>query len=87
MRPTSHLSPGEEPEEDPEYGFPGEDRADLTLMSLEKLQLLVAELRADGSTPQAIERVCDYVVGDPVYDVSTRAVFRCVLENLRRSVG
>ena len=53
--------------------------------SLEKLQLLAFELRDCGTYPQAIERVCDYVVRDPVYADSTRSLFRSTLEMLRRS--
>jgi replicative DNA helicase len=53
-------------------------------LSLEKLQLLACELRGCGTHPQAIERVCDYVVHDPVYADSTRSIFQSTLELLRR---
>jgi hypothetical protein len=84
MRLDPHLSLRASTDEDPEYGFHEQDTADRALMSLENLQLLLAELRACGGGPLAIERVCDYVIRDPVYAASTRAVFRCALENLRR---
>ena len=85
LSPTFTLS--DPAVEDPEYGFREQRAADLTLMSLDRLQLLVSELRVCADTRQAIERVCDYVVHDPVYNDSTRAIFRGALENLRPPVG
>ena len=84
MHLTHTISPGREVEEDPEYGFCEETAADVMHQSLEKLQLLACELRGGGTHPQAIERVCDYVVHDPVYADSTRSIFRSTLELLRR---
>ncbi|MFM7240492.1 MAG: hypothetical protein ACKO3A_00035 [Opitutia bacterium] len=75
------LSP--ESAEDPEYHFQEDTEADPALRSLENLQLLAAELRNCGGTSEALERVCDYVVRDPVYATSTRALFRSELERLR----
>jgi hypothetical protein len=86
MRLTHPLTPCRETEEDPEYGFREEAEADVMHLSLEKLQLLACELRGCGTYPQAIERVCDYVVHDPVYADSTRSLFRSTLETLRRRV-
>jgi hypothetical protein len=84
MRLTHTISPGREAEEDSEYGFCEETAADVMHQSLEKLQLLACELRGGGTHPQAIERVCDCVVHDPVYADSTRSIFRSTLELLRR---
>jgi hypothetical protein len=56
-------------------------------MSFEKLQLLAVELRGCGADPQAIERVCDYVVHDRVYDDSTRSLFQSTLEIIRHRAG
>lgn len=84
MHLTHTITPGREAEEDPEYGFCEETAADVMHQSLEKLQLLACELRGGGTHPQAIERVCDYVVRDPVYADSTRSIFRSTLELLRR---
>ena len=76
-----------EMDEDPEYGFREETEADAVLMSLEKLQLLAVELRGGGGGSQAIERVCDYVVRDPVYADSTRSFFRSALAVIRGRAG
>ena len=84
MRLTHTTTLRRETEEDPEYGFREETAADMIHQSLEKLQLLACELRDCGTYPQAIERVCDYVVHDPVYADSTRSLFRSTLESLRR---
>ncbi len=84
MHLTHTITPSREAEEDPEYGFCEETKADVMHLSLEKLQLLACELRGGGTHPQAIERVCDYVVHDPVYADSTRSLFRSTLESLRR---
>lgn len=84
MRLTYATTLRRETEEDPEYGFREETAADMIHQSLEKLQLLACELRDCGTYPQAIERVCDYVVRDPVYADSTRSLFRSTLESLRR---
>ncbi len=84
MHLTHTITPSREAEEDPEYGFCEETKADVMHLSLEKLQLLAFELRDCGTYPQAIERVCDYVVHDPVYADSTRSLFRSALESLRR---
>ena len=84
MHLTHAITLSRETEEDPEYGFREEAAADATHQSLEKLQLLAFELRDCGTYPQAIERVCDYVVHDPVYADSTRSIFRSTLELLRR---
>ncbi len=84
MRLTHTITLRRETEEDPEYGFREETAADMIHQSLEKLQLLACELRACGTYPRAIERVCDYVVHDPVYADSTRSLFRTTLESLRR---
>ena len=84
MHLTHTITPSREAEEDPEYGFCEETAADVMHQSLEKLQLLACELRGGGTHPQAIERVCDYVVHDPVYADSTRSIFRSALELLRR---
>jgi len=65
MHLTHTITPSREAEEDPEYGFCEETKADVMHLSLEKLQLLACELRGCGTHPQAIERVCDYVVHDP----------------------
>ena len=81
---THTITPSREAEEDPEYGFCEETKADVMHLSLEKLQLLACELRGGGTHPQAIERVCDYVVRDLVYADSTRSIFRSALELLRR---
>jgi hypothetical protein len=75
------LSP--ESAEDPEYRFQEETEADPVLRSLENLQLLAVELRNCGGPPEALARVCDYVVRDPVYAASTRSIFRSELERLR----
>jgi hypothetical protein len=85
MHLTHTITLRRETEEDPEYGFREEADADVMHQSLEKLQLLAFELRDCGTYPQAIERVCDYVVRDPVYADSTRSLFRSTLEMLRRS--
>lgn len=87
MHLTHNLTPHREMEEDPEYGFHAEAEADIRLMSLEKLQQLVAELRDCGARPQAMACVCDYVVHDPVYADSTRSLFRSTLESLRCQAG
>ena len=84
MHLTHTITPSREAEEDPEYGFCEEAKADVMYLSLEKLQLLACELRGCGTHPQAIERVCDYVVHDPVYADSTRSIFQSTLELLRR---
>ena len=84
MHLTHTITPGREAEEDPEYGFCEQTPADVMHQSLEKLQLLACELRGGGTHPQAIERVCDYVVHDAVYADSTRSIFRSALELLRR---
>jgi hypothetical protein len=84
MHLTHAITLRRETEEDPEYGFREEADADVIHQSLEKLQLLAFELRDCGTYPQAIERVCDYVVHDPVYADSTRSLFRSTLEMLRR---
>lgn len=81
------ITPRREAEEDPEYGFCEETSADVIHQSLVKLQLLACELRGGGTGPQSIERVCDYVVHDPVYADSTRSIFRSTLELLRRRAG
>ncbi len=86
-----HLTPNIplrwEMDEDPEYGFREETEVDVALMSLEKLQLLVVELRACGTYPQAMERVCDYVARDRVYDDSTRSLFQSALEIIHCRAG
>ncbi len=87
MHLTHAITLRRETEEDPEYGFREETAADMIHQSLEKLQLLACELRDCGTYPQAIERVCDYVVPDPVYADSTRSIFRSTLELLRRRAG
>jgi len=87
MHLTHTITPSREAEEDPEYGFREETEVDVTLMSLEKLQLLAVELRACGACPQAIERVCDYVVHDRVYADSTRSLFQSTLEIIRNRAG
>lgn len=88
MHQTQHITSNREMDEDPEYGFREEAEADTTLMSLEKLQLLVIELhtlrRVRGVQRRALERVCDYVVHDPVYADSTRSIFQSALENIHR---
>jgi hypothetical protein len=84
MRPAQNIALSGGMEEDPEYGFREEAEADVMLMSMEKLQLLAVELRLCGAAPQAIERVCDYVMRDPVYADSTRSLFRSTLELLHR---
>jgi len=87
MHLTHTLTPDRETEEDPEYGYCEETKADVMHRSLEKLQLLASELRGDGTPAQAIERVCDYVVHDAVYADSTRSIFQTALERLRRRAG
>ena len=87
MRPNHHLTLPRELDEDPEYGFREETEADRLLMSFENLQLLVADLHECKGPALAIERVCDYVVRDPVYADSTRSLFRSTLETLRSRVG
>jgi hypothetical protein len=72
--------------DDPEYGFSDTTELDLALLSFEHLKLLITELdsmhlvNADDS--RALEKVCDYVVHDPIYADSTRAIFRSQLEKL-----
>ena len=72
--------------DDPEYGFSDATELDLALLSFEQLKLLITELdsmhlvNADDS--RVLERVCNYVVHDPIYADSTRAVFRSQLEKL-----
>jgi hypothetical protein len=87
MHLTQDITLRREMDEDPEYGFREETDADRLLMSFETLQLLVAELRESKGPSLAIERVCDYVVRDPVYADSTRSLFRSTLETLRRRAG
>jgi hypothetical protein len=87
MHLTQDITLRREMDEDPEYGFREETDADRLLMSFENLQLLVAELRECKGPSLAIERVCDYVVRDPVYADSTRSLFRSTLETLRRRAG
>ena len=87
MHLTQNITLRREMDEDPEYGFREETEVDVTLMSLEKLQLLVVELRACGACPQAMERVCDYVVHDRVYADSTRSLFQSTLEIIRHRAG
>lgn len=87
MHLTQNITLRREMDEDPEYGFREETEADRLLMSFENLQLLAVELRERGNYPQAIERVCDYVVRDPVYADSTRSLFRSTLEGLRRQAS
>ncbi|NBY36463.1 MAG: hypothetical protein EBQ59_03290 [Verrucomicrobia bacterium] len=88
MHQTQNITSNREMDEDPEYGFREEAEADTVLMSLEKLQLLVIELRTlrrvRGVHRRALERVCDYVVHDPVYADSTRSIFQSALENIHR---
>jgi hypothetical protein len=84
MHLTQNITLRREMDEDPEYGFREETEVDVMHLSLEKLQLLACELRGCGTHPQAIERVCDYVVHDPVYADSTRSIFQSTLELLRR---
>ncbi len=84
MHLTHTITPSREAEDDPEYGFCEETKADVMHLSLEKLQLLACELRDCGTYPQAIERVCDYVVHDPVYADSTQPLCRSTLASLRR---
>jgi hypothetical protein len=87
MHLTQEIHESWEMEEDPEYGYREEAEADVTRMSLEKIQLLVAELRMlDGRNAmpaEAMERVCDYVARDPVYSASTRLLFRSTIDRLR----
>lgn len=78
---ASFLRP--EMDEDPEYGFREDTDADRLLMSYESLQLLVAELREREGSSLALERVCGYVVRDPVYADTTRSLFRSTLQVLR----
>jgi hypothetical protein len=56
-------------------------------MSLEKIQLLVAELRVlegkPGLPSVVMERVCDYVARDPVYSASTRLLFRSTSDRVQ----
>ena len=87
MHLTQNITLRREMDEDPEYGFREETEADVMLMSFEKLQLLAVELRGCGADPQAIERVCDYVVRDRVYDDSTRSLFQSTLEIIRHRAG
>jgi hypothetical protein len=87
MNLTQDITLRREMDEDPEYGFREETDADRLLMSLENLQLLVAELRECPGPSLAIERVCDYVVRDPVYADSTRSLFRSTLQALRDRAG
>lgn len=91
MRQTQNITSKREMDEDPEYGFREEVEADTTLMSLERLQLLVIELhtlrRVRGVHRRALERVCDYVVHDPVYADSTRSIFQSALESIHRRPG
>jgi hypothetical protein len=87
MHQNQNITSNREMDEDPEYGFREEAEADTTLMSLERLQLLAVELRTlrrvRGVHRRAIERVCDYVVHDPVYADSTRSIFQSTLEIIR----
>jgi len=87
MHLTQEINDSWEMEEDPEYRYREEAEADVTRMSLEKIQLLVAELRMlDGRNAmpaEAMERVCDYVARDPVYSASTRLLFRSTIDRLR----
>lgn len=87
MHLTQEINDSWEMEEDPEYGYREEAEADVTRMSLEKIQLLVAELRMlDGRNAmpaETMERVCDYVARDPVYSASTRLLFRSTSDRLR----
>jgi hypothetical protein len=87
MHLTQEIKDSWEMEEDPEYGYREEAEADVTLMSLEKIQLLIAELRVlegkHGLPSEAMERVCDYVARDPVYSASTRLLFRSTIDPLR----
>jgi hypothetical protein len=59
MHLTHTITPSREAEEDPEYGFCEETKADVMHLSLEKLQLLACELRGGGTHPQAIELPVD----------------------------
>jgi hypothetical protein len=91
MHFTQEINDSWEMEEDPEYGFREEAEADVTLMSLEKIQLLVAELRVlEGKqdlSSVVMERVCDYVARDPVYSASTRLLFLSTFDRLRPQAG
>lgn len=72
--------------DDPEYCLVDSAELDLALLSFEQLKLLITELDsmhlANVDDSRALERVCDYVVHDPIYADSTRAVFRSQLEKL-----
>lgn len=87
MHLTQEIKDSWEMEEDPEYGYREVAEADVTLMSLEKIQLLIAELRVlegtHGLPSEVMERVCDYVARDPVYSASTRLLFRSTINPLR----
>lgn len=87
MHLSHHITSPREMDEDPEYGFREETDADRLLMSFENLQLLAVELRECQGPSLAIERVCYYVVRDPVYADSTRSLFRSTLEILRQRAG
>ncbi|MCX6918716.1 MAG: hypothetical protein NTX41_05405 [Verrucomicrobia bacterium] len=91
MHLTQEIKDSWEMEEDPEYGYREVAEADVTLMSLEKIQLLIAELRVlegtHGLPSEAMERVCDYVARDPVYSASTRLLFRSTIDPLRPHAG
>ncbi len=65
--------------EDPEYSLSESVELDKVSFSVDRLQLLLAELdslrmaRADDQL--MFQCVCDYVVHDPIYADSTRAWF------------
>jgi len=65
--------------EDPEYSLSESVELDKASFSVDRLQLLLAELdslrmaRADDQL--MFQCVCDYVVHDPIYADSTRAWF------------
>lgn len=88
MHSPLNITLHRETDDDPEYGFREETREESILMSIAQLQLLATELSAlrsaQGIERQALERVCDYVLHDPLYDVSTRDVFRSTLQLIRQ---
>ena len=92
MHQPQNITPNREADDDdPEYGFHEEAQDEGILMSMGQLQLLLAELSTlrggPGVEQQALERVCDYVLHDPVYDVSTHDLFRSTLQVIRQRAG